>query len=346
MSSTTTPPSSSTMPWQAFAAAGLGLENDGKIRLAPHDEAWRKVYATEAYRLCHGVNGAGLKLFHVGSTAVPDCMAKPIIDIVASVATSADLDPVGRKVEALGYTARGEFGIPGRRFFELRDDQQNRSFCHLHLFAEGHPAVNEHLKFRDSLRVDDASRLAYGQLKQSLDLPRGDYTAGKASFIQGVVKDGKPFYAPRDRPKVLGLLGASRGHGNTMRFLEESYGQQDFQLIDLESLDIEPFRYGSAAREDEFLTVVKAMLAVDEIVFATPVYWYAMSGVMKDVMDRLTDLLSADLKAYGKQLYGKRARLLATGSDDELPRGFEVPFQLTCTYFGMDYMGAAYRSCK
>jgi len=34
--------------------------------------------------------------------------------------------------------------------------------------------------------------------------------------------------------------------------------------------------------------------------------------------------------------------LLATGTDPQLPHGYEVPFSATSIYFGMDYMGARY----
>src|SRR5262245_9596865 len=69
----------------------LGLER-GTVRLVPADPRWPEVFAAEADRLAAAVRGAGLKLpafEHVGSTAVPGLLAKPIIDFMAGYTSSA-----------------------------------------------------------------------------------------------------------------------------------------------------------------------------------------------------------------------------------------------------------------
>ena len=57
--------------------------------------------------------------------------------------------------------------------------------------------------------------------------------------------------------------------------------------------------------------------------------------------DRLTDL-TENRKTQGKSLAGKSVWLVATGTDPDLPQGFEVPFARTADYFGMIYRRAAY----
>lgn len=94
------------------------------------------------------------------------------------------------------------------------------------------------------------------------------------------------------------------------------------------------------------MEIVKKALDVDLIVLATAVYWYSMSGVMKDFMDRFSDLLGGKYKHLGELLYGKKLELLTTGYDLKLPLGFEVPFAGTAIYFGIDYVGAKYKSCR
>lgn len=81
------------------------------------------------------------------------------------------------------------------------------------------------------------------------------------------------------------------------------------------------------------------------IVFATPVYWYSMSGHMKVFFDRLTDLVTIQKKA-GRQLKGKKMFVVAVGSDQALPIGFETPFQQTAAYLHMHYLGCYYSSRK
>jgi len=81
------------------------------------------------------------------------------------------------------------------------------------------------------------------------------------------------------------------------------------------------------------------------VVFATPVYWYAMSGILKTFFDRLTDLVTVQ-KYSGRKLEGKSVFVLTVGSDEKLPDGFEIPFELTSQYFDMDYKGCIYHSTQ
>ena len=85
------------------------------------------------------------------------------------------------------------------------------------------------------------------------------------------------------------------------------------------------------------------MIAADHIIFASPVYWYAMSGHMKVFFDRFTDLLGT-FKVKGKALEGKTTELFSTGSSPSLPEGFEIPFKLTSEYFNMSFRGSNYIS--
>jgi hypothetical protein len=85
------------------------------------------------------------------------------------------------------------------------------------------------------------------------------------------------------------------------------------------------------------------MLAARAILFATPVYWYAMAGRMKTLFDRFTDLLSdRDQALRGRALAGRRIWTLAVGTDAEPPPGFYEPFRLTADYLAMDWQGGIY----
>lgn len=87
------------------------------------------------------------------------------------------------------------------------------------------------------------------------------------------------------------------------------------------------------------------MLAAPAILFATPVYWYAMSGRLKTLFDRFTDLLTdRDSGGRGRRLADRQMWMLAVGVDPELPAGFEEPFRLTAAYLGMTWKGGLYLS--
>lgn len=63
---------------------------DGPVTLAEYDPAWPERYAQLAHVLREALGDAVMLVEHVGSTAVPGLVAKPIIDIVLAVADSAD----------------------------------------------------------------------------------------------------------------------------------------------------------------------------------------------------------------------------------------------------------------
>lgn len=113
--------------------------------------------------------------------------------------------------------------------------------------------------------------------------------------------------------------------------------------IDLRSLSIHPFSYDRMDRVDDFQSVIGQIALHEQIVFATPVYWYAMSGLMKTLFDRFTDLLATlEGRTMGRSLAGRHVWLLATGTDESLPPGFHEPFARTADYFNMRWRCAFY----
>jgi multimeric flavodoxin WrbA len=140
---------------------------------------------------------------------------------------------------------------------------------------------------------------------------------------------------------VLVILGSARAESHTAATVDAVLAGRSATVIDLKDVDIQHYEYNRPMDRDGFARVTKSMLANDVIVFATPVYWYAMSGRMKVLFDRFTDLVTVR-KDVGRQLQGRHVVLLACGSEPLMPDGFEVPFRETAAYLKMDYRGAFY----
>ena len=143
-----------------------------------------------------------------------------------------------------------------------------------------------------------------------------------------------------DRPLVI--LGSARKDSYTRKLVDQLFAELEYELIDLLDHKIYPYGYSqNYPQDDNSLNIIKTLLRHNTVVFATPVYWYSMSGQMKSFFDRLTDLVTFN-KDLGRQLKGKRTFLVAVGTDNTLPEGFEVPFRLTSNYLNMEFISSYY----
>ena len=160
------------------------------VRVVDHHPGWADL-ATEA---CHQVRAAGGNLIadvqHVGSTAVPDLPAKPILDLAAAVTTLDVIPALIEKLVALGYIYRGDGGDAGGHLFVWESAPDVRTI-HLHVVSHDDAQWRNYLRFRDLLRQDPALRRRYAELKEELRKrfpdDRKSYTDAKHNFIRGVL---------------------------------------------------------------------------------------------------------------------------------------------------------------
>ena len=162
------------------------------LRLEPHNPRWAEDFAREAAHLRRLFGSALAAVHHIGSTAIHGIYAKPIIDIIAEVEGIEAIDQRQQDLEAAGYIAMGEFGIPGRRYFRKSDQTGTRTH-HLHIFMARSPHLIRHLAFRDYLRAHPAVAREYSELKlkviESCQADMEAYMDGKDAFIKRVERD-------------------------------------------------------------------------------------------------------------------------------------------------------------
>jgi multimeric flavodoxin WrbA len=139
--------------------------------------------------------------------------------------------------------------------------------------------------------------------------------------------------------KRIIIQGSSRSKGNTNKVVRLLMKELEFDLVDLTSKKIGYFDYEFENQGDDFLSIIKKIANDYElIVFATPVYWYSMSGIMKTFFDRLSDCLRLE-KETGRKLRRKNMAVISCGSDEIETEGFFIPFQKSAEYLGMTYIG-------
>jgi GrpB-like predicted nucleotidyltransferase (UPF0157 family) len=158
----------------------------GTVALAPHTREWERLFALEAARLSAALADWECVVEHVGSTAVADLSAKPIIDIAVGVPVGTSPEAVVPALVALGYDYRGDAGRGGGRVL-VREAAPRVRTHHLHVVLLGGDQWDRYLAFRDLLRVKSDARETYRREKEALALlhagDRRAYTAGKAEVI-------------------------------------------------------------------------------------------------------------------------------------------------------------------
>ena len=170
-------------------AAERDLERAGgenaPIEIVDYDPEWPSRFEAERERLQRLLPDT--EIHHIGSTAVPDMPAKPVIDLMALV---DDLDaPIAALVEQGGYDFPEEFNAAlGHRRWLCRPSAAYRTH-HLHLVDE-QAELDRHLRFRDRLRADPGLRAEYAGLKRGLARAHRDdreaYSEAKSASVRRV----------------------------------------------------------------------------------------------------------------------------------------------------------------
>lgn len=157
-----------------------------KVEVVTYHTIWPERFEQEARALAEVFGKLLVSIHHFGSTSIPGASAKPIIDILVSVTDIEGVDKLNPRLRELGYSAVGEYGIPGRRFF-YKGTHDLRSH-HLHVYQVGSPHILRHLAFRDYMRAHPHSARAYSLLKEQLAVQYPEdmesYIAGKDHFVK------------------------------------------------------------------------------------------------------------------------------------------------------------------
>lgn len=155
------------------------------IEVVEYDPSWPERFEEESNLLRETLGDIAVEVHHIGSTAVPGLAAKPIIDILIEIADLAALDARNRDMELIGYEPKGEFGIPGRRYFQKGGDNRTHQ---IHAFVAGDVNVSRHIAFRDYLRSNPGVAEEYGTLKKKVaetcDNDIEKYCDGKDAFVK------------------------------------------------------------------------------------------------------------------------------------------------------------------
>jgi GrpB-like predicted nucleotidyltransferase (UPF0157 family) len=171
------------------------------IYLVPYDATWPRHFEDERDRLARALSPwLEGPIEHIGSTAVPGLIAKPVIDIMAGVRDLPSSLDARAALASLDYV-----------YFPYRPDVMHW-FCkpsparrthHLHLVPVRSALWADRLVFRDLLRSSPAAAAEYAALKTSLaaqhPFDREAYTDAKGAFVHSILDRARGRIEPLSR---------------------------------------------------------------------------------------------------------------------------------------------------
>jgi GrpB-like predicted nucleotidyltransferase (UPF0157 family) len=165
------------------------------VIIVEYDPRWPIIFEKEKAKIMKVIGHKVRAIEHIGSTAVPRLGAKPMVDMIAGVSDMAEADECVELLrEKLGYIDISPAPDGKEWFFcignKTRPEEKNT--IHLHLVKHESVRWNNHILFRDFLRVHPDVAKEYYELKKRLSEKYGSdrqgYTDAKASFIESVLR--------------------------------------------------------------------------------------------------------------------------------------------------------------
>lgn len=159
------------------------------IILTSHNPDWSEWANEEILELSELLKAHGPVINHIGSTAIPNIQAKPIIDILVELNPDADRSRIKEIMETAGYICMSV--SDSRMSFNKGYTPAGYAdkVFHIHFHWTGD---NDEIRFRDYLTTHPEVAKEYELLKLSL-LPkykndRDGYTEAKSEFIRQTIE--------------------------------------------------------------------------------------------------------------------------------------------------------------
>lgn len=153
------------------------------ILLSGYDPEWPVLFRKLGEHLRHELGDVAIRIDHIGSTAIPGIVAKPIIDVQISVVALDPIDSFRPNIERCGFLWRADNTDLTKRYFRERPGERR---THIHVRRHGSFSEQFALLFRDYMRCHPDRVREYADLKQRLlpllELDREAYTNAKSPF--------------------------------------------------------------------------------------------------------------------------------------------------------------------
>lgn len=180
----------------------IGLKR-GTVVLLPHQTMWEKEAEKAILLLKSLLKDIVVDIQHVGSTAIQNISAKPIIDIVVGVRNLENVKPYIERLEQEEIIFRNQ-DVAGQLLFVIGDFAKDTRTYHIHIVEWNSTAWNDYINFRDYLNTFPEQAKKYDSLKKQLAVKfsnnRADYTDGKQELIDRLLQKAR-YWRMEQRPE-------------------------------------------------------------------------------------------------------------------------------------------------
>ncbi|WP_391209312.1 GrpB family protein [Psychrobacillus sp. L4] len=158
----------------------LGLSKN-EVKLMPYTSEWNTEFIRVKDELLKHVDIKANCIEHIGSTAITDMVAKPIIDILVGVDDIEKVDiPFMKALQKVGFL-RLKVERPGEiEFAKFTDDTFEVKTHFIHLVDYDNELWRNLVFFRDYLNTNEKAREEYKRLKIT------EYTNLKEPFVKSI----------------------------------------------------------------------------------------------------------------------------------------------------------------
>lgn len=153
------------------------------------------MFEREPQRIDAAPGDRALAIEHIGSTSVPGLAAKPIIDIMLTLADCANEPACVPDLEATGYGLRirepdGTGDSPFDGTIPHRVFKRSEIDLNPHVWSSGSPEIDRHCAFHDWLQSHPYDRILYERTRLELAAPAWgsvqQYADAKTTVIEDI----------------------------------------------------------------------------------------------------------------------------------------------------------------
>jgi GrpB-like predicted nucleotidyltransferase (UPF0157 family) len=163
----------------------VGGREPVSISVVDYDESWPRMSGEVRAGIRAALGSTAVTVEHIGSTSVPGLAAKPVLDVLVTVADVVDEAAYRPRLEAAGFQLRVR--EPEHRMFRTAEKD-----VHVHVYEPEHEAVGSYLDLRDWLRHSAKDRELYASTKRDLATREwrdmNDYADAKSHVIQDILR--------------------------------------------------------------------------------------------------------------------------------------------------------------